>query len=236
MTRGNKIKGTKRSKTKIIALVLIFILVLIAVAAVFFFLSGQNSDEKRKYEEKLSQEINTFTDGQIAKLDKVDTSDDGLHAADQESLKETEAVVTDAEKKMLETELAKQGNERKQQILKTLTAAYSQALQAQKKEALSQVEALANQGKADFAALSANGENTAANKGLLASEYLAKSKVLEGRMDASFQALLTKMEAQLKAEGIDPDPIIKAYEGEYKRIKEESRSAMMSKALNSIKN
>ena len=55
-------------------------------------------------------------------------------------------------------------------------------------------------------------------------------------MDASFQTLIGKMEEQLESEGIDPEPIIKEYEAEYKRIKDENRSAMMDKAMAAVKN
>ena len=232
MANKRNTKGNNRRKRIAIALMLSFILILGAAAAVFFLL-GQNSDGKRQYEEAVRQETGAFTERLIGELDQIDTSNDEINKADAEI---PEVTVTEAEKKMLELELSKLNDERDQQVLKTLTAAYSQTLQAQKQKAIELIEALVAQGKADWADLVAKGENTAANKGLLASEYLAKSRILEGQMDASFQTLMDKMEAQLRAEGFDPAPIIKEYEAEYKRIKEENRKAFMNKALSAIKN
>ncbi len=227
------IKVQKRKKIRvIIALILTLIIILLAAIAAFFHL-GQNSDEKRQYEEKIRQEAGEFTGELITELDQVDTSDEGISQADTA---EPDEDITESEKQLLSKELAKQTDERKRQVLKTLTAAYSKTLQAQKREAFNQVEALVAQGKADWNALKASGENTAANKGALASEYLAKSQVLEAQMDASFQTLIGKMEEQLESEGIDPEPIIKEYEAEYKRIKDENRSAMMDKAMAAVKN
>jgi len=51
----------------------------------------------------------------------------------------------------------------------------------------------------------------------------------------SFHSLTVKMEEQLKAEGIDPTPIIEQYRAEYKKIKEENRSQLMDKVIASIK-
>jgi hypothetical protein len=87
---------------------------------------------------------------------------------------------------------------------------------------------------ADWSELKAKGEDTAANKAKLASEYLAKADAAEAQMDASFYALTDKMKAQLKEEGIDSTNIIAEYEEEYKKTKAQYKKEMMDKAMAAI--
>jgi hypothetical protein len=230
----------KRTKGKI-GLVVTFVLLIacITVTAVFF-LWGQNSKENKQYEAQLKQETESFTDNLVSKLDTIDTGiKDTTTAAGVGEISATEApdeLITEAEKEVIGEELAKLENERQQRILQTLSVAYSQALNEQKQEAFKMADDLIAQGKADWASLVKKGENTAVNKGKLASEYLAKSKVMEEQMDASFKTLTSKMEDQLTAEGIDPTAIIAQYEAEYKKIKQENKSALMEKAMAAVKN
>lgn len=223
-----------------LAVTLVLLIACITVAAVFF-LWGQNSQESKEYEAQIKQETQDFTDRQISKLDQIDTTDKGLNTEDNvdnaiPSTNVPSGVITEAEKQMIAEELAKIEDDRKQQVLQTLSVAYSKALDEQKQAAFNMVETLIAQGKTDWAALVAKGENTAANKAKLASEYLAKSQVMEEQMDASFASLTKKMEEQLNAEGIDPTEIIAQYQAEYDKIKSENKKAMMEKVMGALKN
>ncbi len=231
-------KGNKRRISYILASVAIIIVIIIAIVIFFYF--GEYSEEKKQYESQIKQESEAFTDGLISELDQVDTSDQGLAAENTENGEITSSEVpaeinTDSEKQIIGEELAKLDDERKQQVLQTLSISYSKALNQQKAEALNMAARLSNQGKADWEELVSKGEKTSANKVKLASEYLAKSKTMEYQMDASFSALIQKMEEQLKAEGIDPTNIIAGYQAEYEKIKEQNKKEMMDKAMAAIK-
>jgi nitrogen fixation-related uncharacterized protein len=190
----------------------------VSIIAIVFFFWGVNSAEKKQYESQIKQEAQAFTDNLISELDQVKTSGPAAGTEKQ----------TDSE------EPAKPDDARKQQVLQTLTAAYSKAFNEQKSEALSIATRLIEEGKADWAELEAKGENTAANKAKLASEYLAKADAAEAQMDASFYALTDKMKAQLKEEGIDSTNIIAEYEEEYKKTKVQYKKEMMDKAMAAI--
>lgn len=234
MTRHRK----KRKKGLIgLMMTLVLLIACIAVTAVFF-LWGQNSEEKRLYEAQLKQETQEFTEELVTELDQVDISEDGLQAENStaSSTEVPSGVITEAEKQVIGEALGELEDERKRQVLQILSVAYSQALAQQKQEAFRMAENLIAQGKADWAALVAKGENTAVNKGTLVSEYLAKSKVMEGQMDASFASLTQKMESQLNAEGIDPTAIIAQYQAEYEEIKSANKSALMEKVMDAAKN
>lgn len=219
MGQGGKTK--KRSRKKAIALILI-LLAAVAVVVAAFLLMGQNSEGKKQYQQEIQQEARNFTDQLIGGLDDNSGTSTG-------------EPLTEAEQQAVAKELAKLDDAKKQQVLKNLSAAYSQALNKQKQEAFRMADNLVEQGKADWKALAARGENTAANKAKLASEYLAKAAVLENQMDESFNALISKMEAQLTAEGIDPSGLIAEYNAEYKKIKAENKSALMDKAMVALK-
>lgn len=219
MGQGEKTK--KRGRKKIIVLILVLVAA-VAVIAAAFLLMGQNSEGKKQYQQEIQQEARNFTDQLI----------DGL---DDSSGASTGELLTEGEQQAVAKELAKLDDTKKQQTLKTLSAAYSQALNKQKQEAFRMADNLVEEGKADWKALAARGENTAANKAKLASEYLARSAVLENQMDESFNALISKMEAQLTAEGIDPSELIAEYNAQYKKIKAENKSALMDKAMAALK-
>lgn len=235
----------KKSGRRLLLIIISVLILLITVIGAAFFIWGQNSPEKKAYEDQIRQEAREFTDGLLSELEQVEISDDAVvnkespaepqTSAGQQVVEVSEEIITEAEKQVIAEELAKLEDARKQQALKTLTTAYSKALDQQKKEAFKMVEALIEQGKADWKALTAKGENTAANKGRLATEYLAKSQVLEEQMDASFKALISKMEEQLIKEGLDPAPIIERYKDEYKKTKEENKSRLMDKVLAAVK-
>lgn len=231
-----KEKQKKRGKT---GLVLLCMIILCAVAIAVFFLIGEYSQGKKEYEAQIKTQTQELTDKLISEIENVDTTDKGLagqEAANSDSEEVPDGIITNAEKELVAEELAKQEDERKQKVLQTLTVAYSKALNEQKQAAFQMVEDLIVQGKADWAAMVADGEGTAVNKAKLASEYLAKSDVMESEMDASFEALAATMEEQLKAEGIDPASIIDGYRAEYDKIKEENRQSLMNKVLDQIKN
>lgn len=240
MKRQSDVGKRKNRKMGIIG-VCSFFLVIAAVIIAVFFLWGQNSQESKQYEAQIKEEAQEFTEELISELDQIDTTEEGLIPEDNagEAVPPTEVpsgVITEAEKQVIAEELAKLDDERKQQVLQNLSVAYSKALSEQKQEAFNMVENLIAQGKADWAALVAKGENTAVNKGKLASEYLAKSKVMEDQMDVSFASLTKKMEEQLNAEGIDSTEIIAQYKAEYEKIKQENKSTLMEKVMAAVKN
>lgn len=203
-------------KRKKVVLSLLSVLVLAAIAAVaVFYLSGQNSAQKKQYEVQVKQEVKVFTDHLVAELDQIkpltaSTSGQGIVSSKSNT---------------------KQAADAKQQVLQANSAVYSKVLHEQKSQAVGMVNSLVAQGKADWLAAKAKGDANAATKGKLASEYLAKGQVLEAQMDASFNTLMVKMEAQLRAEGQDPAPVIEKYRAQYKAIKEQNRSAMLRKAM-----
>ena len=124
---------------------------------------------------------------------------------------------------------------KKQALLQALAENYSSIMNKQKAEAIAMLDVLIAQGKAEWQVLVENGENTPAAKGLKASEYLANIKVMEKNMDASFAAVVAKMEEQLKVQGIEASPIIDKYKADYENIKAENQKVMMDKAISAIK-
>ena len=182
MTEHRKHTGRKKRKIGLVVTGVLFAALIIVLAV--FFLWGQNSGGKKQYEAQIKQEAQEFTDGLISELEQIDTSDQGLDAENQEGAGSApaevpEEVITEAEKQVIAEELAKLEDERKQQVLKTLSVAYSKALDEQKKESFNLVEKLIADGKADWKALAAKGENTAANKGLLGTSLVVRQAVRE---------------------------------------------------------
>lgn len=230
----------KKSRASSVVYVLASIATVIIIAVVIFFYSGANSEGKRQYEAQIKQESQEFIDKLISELDQIDMTDQGLAETKAENgtaatSEVPSGIISDSEKQIIGKELAKLDDARKQQVLQTLSVSYSNALNQQKAEAFSMAAVLIEQGKADWAALKAKGENTSASKMKLASEYLAKSEVMEAQMDANFYALMAKMEKQLKAEGINPTNIIRGYEAQYEKIKEQNKKEMIDKAMAAIK-
>ena len=211
-------------------------LICIIIVAVFF-LMGQNSKEKREYEAAIKQQSQEMTDSLISELEQIDTSELGQSPMDGtvSSTEVPDEIITDAEKQLIGEELAKLEDERKRQILQTLSVAYSKALNEQKQEAFSMVDDLVAQAKADWSAIGGEGDDSSVKRGSLITGYLAKSRVMENQMDANFDALVSKMKEQLEAEGIDSTAIIEEYKAEYEKIKAENRSALMDKAWAAIK-
>lgn len=202
---------------------MISILIISGIAFAVFLLIGESSQEKMEYEAQIKQQMQGFTDELISELDQIDTSEVPAE------------IITDAGAQATAEELAKMEEVRKQEVLQLLSVSYSKALNDQKLKAMGMVSDLIEQGKADWTALAEKGENTAANKAKLASEYFAKSKVMEAQMDAGFSALMEKMEEQLRAQGIDPVHIIEGYQAEYRKIKEQNKNKLMEKALAAMK-
>lgn len=230
-------KKMRKVKIRNIVYILASIVAVSMIAVVIFLFWGANSVEKKQYESQIKQETQTFTDSLISKLDQVNTSGSAAGTTNG-GIPPSEAppeIVSETEKKIIGEELTKLDDERKQQVLQTLSAAYSKAFSEQKAEALRIATQLFNQGKADWEGLKAKGEGTTENKVKLASEYLAKASVAEAQMDASFNALTDKMKEQLKAEGIDPANIIAEYQEEYKIIKAQYKDELMDKAMAAIK-
>lgn len=243
MTKQRGHKSERKKRKTGLAVTLVLLIACIAVAAVFF-LMGQNSEGKKQYEAEIRQEAQKFTDNLISELDQIDTSIDvseespDTGAAENNPPSPAEApaeIITEAEKQVIEDELAKLEDERKQRVLQTLSIAYSKALEQQKQEAFSMADNLIAQAKSDWKAVKSSGKADPVKKSALLSEYLAKSKAMEEQMDASFEALTKKMDEQLRAEEIDPKAIIAQYKAEYKKIKEENKEAMMSKAMAAVK-
>lgn len=205
--------------------------VIIAVAVFGYNLIGPNSDKNKEFEKQNAKETEELTDKLVGEIEKIDTQGimDGTGEPD------VTAVLPAEEQKIIDQELAKIDDAKKQQVLQALAENYNSILNQQKLEAIGMIENLIAQGKAEWQVLVANGENTPAAKGLKASEYLAKVKIMENNMDASFAAVVAKMDEQLKAQGIDASPIIDKYKADYENIIEENKKVMMDKAISAIK-
>lgn len=230
-------KKMRKVKIRNIVYILASIVTVSMIAVVIFLFWGANSVEKKQYESQIKLEAQVFTDSLISKLDQINTSGPAVETTNP-GISTPEAppeAVTGAGKEIIGEELAKLNNEKKRQVLQTLSEAYSKAFSEQKAEALKIAARLIAEGKAEWAALKAKGEDTAVNKAKLASEYLAKANVAEAQMDSSFYALTDKMEEQLKEEGIDPTSIIAGYKAEYEKIKAQYKKELMDKAMAAIK-
>ncbi len=223
-------------KKKIITIFILVILLVITTAITAFYVIGQNSESKQRYEAQMKEEGETFVKEQSKELEAVDTSDAGLEQDDEVLQVETstevpKGVITEAEQQAVAKELAKLEDERKQQVLQTLSVAYSKALNEQKENAFASVDALIAQAKAEWSALQSKGEATTENKIRLATEYLAKSNVLEEQMDVNFAGLVNTIETQLAAEGIDSASLVAEYQAQYETIKQENKDALMTKVM-----
>lgn len=208
-------------------------LMLIACAAAFF-LWGQNSVENKQYAAQIKQEAHAFTNNLIAKLDRVDAQIDTKADVTTTGLKVKKTAGKAAAATAAPAHMSAAAG--KQQVRQTLVAAYDRALHEMQGQDIGMANSLAAQGKAEWSALAATGENTAANKGRLVARYLAKSNALEGQMDASFYAVTAKIEAQLQAQGIDPAPIISGYKAQYKASKNANKQMMMGKISGAMHN
>ncbi|MDD4583152.1 MAG: hypothetical protein PHR60_03060 [Eubacteriales bacterium] len=199
-------------------IVLIFVagILLIAIMGIFLFLQeGKNSDEVKEYREQITEENTRITESLISEVESITESATGKQAAEQSGLAP---------------------EEQKAQVQNTLTEMYYEILLKQKAQTFAMADGLVEQCKAEYVSLKQSGNWNAAVKASFISKYLAKSDVIEEQMDESFNALVNKMEEQLKAAGIDSSLIIEQYRVEYKLIKEENRSNLMDKALAEIKN
>lgn len=201
---------SKRAKTNLIGIGALLIVSMGLIAALY--LNLQNSEDQKKYEAQIKQESQDFTDKLISQLDKID--------APAQKVEVPASISNDA---------------KKQQVLKTLTAAYNIVLNEQKANAIGMASSLVSQAKDEWAAILSSGNATLANKGKITSEYMAKAQAMEVQMDTNFNALISKMKEQLAAEGIDSASIIAQYKAEYQKLKEENRSELMTKALAAIK-
>jgi hypothetical protein len=128
----------RKIKIRNIAYVLTSIAAISIIAVVFFFL-GANSAEKKQYELQLRQESQAFTDKLISELDQVKTSGTAAGTIDGEaaSTETPFGIITGSSNQIDSEEPARPDDARKQQVLQTLSAAYSKVLNKQKSEALS---------------------------------------------------------------------------------------------------
>lgn len=121
-----------------------------------------------------------------------------------------------------------------QRSLESLLPLYEKALNQMKDQDIQLAYHLIAQGKADWAALVSKGENTLANKQKLASEYIAKGRVLEQQMDENFNQLLATIEVQLEEEGIEAEAVLKDYRAKYQSIKETNKKKLMQKITKAV--
>lgn len=226
-----KVKSEKRRKRTLAVIGISLLTIAITLAGVFIV--GFNSEEVKEYEAKTSETAEAFTEQLVSEIESTDTSDSAL-VTDNPPLAAPAGLITEAEKQVISQELAKLEDERKQRVLQTLSVTYSQILNQQKNQAFTMVDALLADAKAEYQVLVASGQDTAVNKGKLATEFLAKASVMESQMDASFYSLTGTIEQQLTSEGIEPDAIIAKYQSEYNSIKEANRSALMAKAMSAL--
>ncbi len=223
-----KVKTEKRKKRTLAVIGLSLCSILIILAG--FFIVWTHSDEVKEYEARTTKTAQAFTEQLVSEIESTDTSDDSLQA-EAPPAEAPKALITEAEKQVIAQELSKLEDERKQRVLQTLSVTYSQALNQQKNQAFAMVDELLAEAKAEYLTLAESGQATAVNKGKLATEFLAKANVMESQMDASFSSLISTIEQQLSAEGIDPGAIVAKYRAEYNSIKEANRSALMEKAM-----
>lgn len=221
----------KNSKGKGILLVLTVFVVLALATAGLFLMVGSNSDGKKAYEAENSKQVNQLTADQVATIEEIDTQES---AAPSQGSNEQPPLPMD-EQQVLDQELEKMEDARKQEVLKYLAMNYSNIMLEQKEEALSMLDALIDQGKAEWEEILRNGENTPIVKGEKVSEYLAMVSVMEANMDQSIETVLATMKKQLEAENIDAEPIINQYREKYNAVKQENRKIMMDKAFEAIK-
>lgn len=190
------------------------ILIILMLLAAAFFLIGFDAQEKNAYEQILKQEVSEMTAELTDELDQ---------------LEENETQISPEAAPGIERDAGDASN--KEELRNRLVASYDQVLKHQQSMAVSMVNNLAAQALSDYRALKASGEDSKANLSKLASEYFAKASIMESQVDSSFNAVLGKMETQLEAQGIDPDPIISQYQAEYKKIKAANRKAMMDQMM-----
>ncbi|QHI71304.1 hypothetical protein [Aminipila terrae] len=221
----------QRKRMRIVGFTFTLLITLFIITLGLFWLVGFNSYAKIQYEEKNLKEIQKITDESIGQIENIDTKEilNGA-AADKEKI-----TLTQSEQKILDTEIAKIDDVKKQELLAALAKNYSSVMENQKKQAFHMLDDLIKQGRKEWKGIEERGENTPIVKGEKISEYLAMVNVMEKNMDQSFETVLAKMQEQLEAEGIDPDPTINQYRKEYKSIKEENRQIMMDKGIKAIK-
>lgn len=121
------------------------------------------------------------------------------------------------------------GNE--EEIAKTI-AAYENGFAKLKAEGDSIVDRLVVEVKAEYQAMKSSGGGKV-DLMKLASSYTSKAKAYEGSLDKSVDILITKMNEDLLAAGMDENKAqeyINRLKGEYKKQKEERRKFMLDKA------
>jgi len=222
----------KKTKIKSLLIALTVIIILSVITVGLFWFTGSNSKGKIQYANKNAKEIEQITANSVDAIDKIDTQK--ILNGDEES-NQKEITLPVNEQNVLNQELAKMDDAKKQELLKSLAASYSIIMQQQKTEALNMLENLIAQGKSEWDEIVAKGEDTPIVKGEKISEYFAMVNVMEKNMDASVNTVLATMEKQMEAEGIEAKPIINQYMVDYQNIKEANRGAMFDKAIEAIK-
>lgn len=222
----------KKTKIKSLLIALTVIIILSVITVGLFWFTGSNSKGKIQYANKNAKEIEQITANSVDAIDKIDTQK--ILNGDEES-NQKEITLPVNEQNVLNQELAKMDDAKKQELLKSLAASYSIIMQQQKTEALNMLENLIAQGKSEWDEIVAKGEDTPIVKGEKISEYFAMVNVMEKNMDASVNTVLATMEKQMEAEGIEAKPIINQYRLDYQNIKEANRGAMFDKAIEAIK-
>lgn len=198
---------------------MVSLLLLVGIGLAFLLLTGQDPEEKRLYAQAVAQETQAITDNLKSQIEEAT---EAAKSEDSEDVPQTgisAATPDSAEKKLLEESLDKR---------------YRGILEQLKGEATGMLNGLLSQAKADYEALKVSGKNDAVTIGNLAGRYLDRVDVMESHMDASFNTVVQDMETHLKAQGIDPAPIISKYRSEYQQVKEANRKAFMDKAWSFI--
>lgn len=229
---------SRRKLHPLLKLLIALLIITLLIVAVFFFV-GFNSPEKKEYEISLEKEMSAMTAELIQELDALFDENQRIASEDivgSEDLKIVDSASQPGENIVVSPENgSKELDKAEKELLKQrLMASYEQVLAQQKNLAISMINGLAAQAVSDYNALKASGNDSKANLSKLASEYLAKSQVMESQVDRSFNTVINKMESQLRSEGIDPDPIIGKYKAEYRSIKETNRKKLMDKMLSQL--
>lgn len=212
---------SKRSKKKRVIIILIVILLLLlglAAGAWFYFLSLGDPGEMG---ETIRQDINRVTEEILADIEADNQgNNNNINSAGSEGADTGNPPGTGNNIELQSQEAA-------------LKATYDAAFYRLQGEGNRLVGSLLSGFKADYRAMKAQGKTGSGDLAKLAASYKSRASVMEKSMDSSVNAILNKMEEDMKAKGIDNATIQKyknQYLSEYKRQKNARRSQILAQA------
>lgn len=249
-------RSKSKSKKNILGVVALTIVVIIGLLTFLFVNLGKNSEGAVEYKKQIKEQSATMTEALISEVDSVtqDIKDEFEAQGNQEEAGledgegakagdggegESSAGVTASKTALGGTFPQKPAlteRQRKARLEEALKAKYYEILLEQKSAAVTMLDSLVQQGKADYLNLKASGGWNATAKAALMSDYMSRVGTMEKEMDRSFEVLVAKMGDSLTTEGIDAAPTVEYFKREYSSIKEKNRSAFLDKLVGEIKN